>query len=93
MQEFKDGRKRLVVIEWDANGDPDEWDECDAGAYEFADAATPEELHAAVCGAKEEALNLLHANGAGWVSILIGPGETFEDVDAETAERVISFEF
>lgn len=87
---FCDGKTRLVVIEWDANGD--EWDECDAGAYEFADAATPEELHAAVCGAKEEALDLLHANGAGWVSILIGPGETFEDVDVETAERVISFE-
>lgn len=32
--------KRLVVIEWDANGsnDPDEWDE----------AATEEELHATV---------------------------------------------
>lgn len=88
MQEFKDGRKRLVVIEWDANGD-----ECNAGAYEFTDAATPEELHAAVCDAKDEALNLLHENGSGWVSILIGPGETFEDVDVENAERVISFEF
>ena len=92
---FEDGRNRLVVIEWDANGstDPDEWDECDAGAYEFADAATPMELHADVCGAKEKALDLLHENGSGWVSILVGPGETFEDVDVETAERVISFEF
>lgn len=92
---FDDGCKRLVVIEWDANGttDPDEWDECDAGAYEFADAATPEELHAAVCGAKEEALDLLHANGGGWVSILVGPGETFEDVDVDTAEQAITYEF
>lgn len=90
MQEFKDGRKRLVVIEWDANGDPDE---CNAGAYEFTDAATPEELHSAVCDATEEALYLLHNIGGGWVSILIGPGETFEDVDVENAEQVISFEF
>lgn len=89
---FNDGLQRLVVIEWDACEDADEWDEGDAGAYEFASAATPEELHAAVCGAKEEALDLLHANGAGWVSILVGPGETFEDVDVETAERVITFD-
>lgn len=92
MQEFKDGRKRLIVIEWDANGDGDP-DECNAGAYEFADAATPEELHAALCDANEEALYLLHNIGGGWVSILIGPGETFEDVDVETAEQVITFEF
>ena len=91
---FNDGLDRLVVIEWDTNGstDQDEWDVDAAGAYEFADAATPEELHAAVCGAKEEALDLLHANGAGWVSILIGPGETLEDVDVETAEQVITYE-
>lgn len=92
--EFEDGRPRLVVIEYDANvsTDRDEWDANGVGAYEFAVAETPMELYAAVCAAKEEALELLNANGAGWVSVLIGPGETFDDVDVDTAEYVISFE-
>lgn len=46
-----------------------------------------------MCAAKEEALDLLHANGEGWVSILVGPGETLDDVNVDTAEQVISFEF
>lgn len=62
------------------------------GAYEYAEAVAPEELRGAILGAKEEARDLLDSNGSGWVSVLVGVGECVDDVDAENAEQVITFE-
>lgn len=92
---FKDGATYLLAIEWDTGEepDPDDLEQPETcGAYEFADAVAPEELEAAILGAKEEARGLLESNGSGWVSVLVGVGECVDDVDIENAEQVITFE-
>lgn len=91
----KDGATYLLVIEWDTGEepDPDDLEQADTcGAYEYAEAIAPEELEAAILGAKEEARDLLDSSGSGWVSVLVGVGECIDDVDAENAEQVITFE-
>lgn len=92
---FKDGATYLLVIEWDTGEepDPDDLEQPETcGAYEYADAVAPEELEAAILGAKEEARGLLESNGSGLVSVLVGVGECVDDVDIENAEQVITFE-
>ena len=91
---YKDGATYLLVIEWDTGEapDPDDLEPEGRGAYEYADAVAPEELEAAILGAKEEARELLDANGSGWVSVLVGVGECLDDLDQDNAEQVITFE-
>ena len=92
---YEDGKTYLLVIEWDTGEEPDQDDLEQAetfGAYEYAEAVAPEELRAAILGAKEEARDLLDSNGSGWVSVLVGVGECVDDVDIENAEQVITFE-
>ena len=92
---YKDGKTYLLVIEWDTGEKPDpvylkQSETC--GAYEYAEAVAPAELEAAILGAKEEARDLLDANGSGWVSVLVGVGECVDDIDQDNAEQVITFE-
>lgn len=92
---YEDGKTYLLVIEWDTGEepDPDDLEQAETcGAYEYAEAVAPEELRGAILGAKEEARDLLDSNGSGWVSVLVGVGECIDDVDAENAEQVITFE-
>lgn len=92
---YEDGKTYLLVIEWDTDEepDPDDLEQTETcGAYEYAEAVAPEELRGAILGAKEEARDLLDANGSGWVSVLVGVGKCIDDVDAENAEQVITFE-
>lgn len=92
---YEDGKTYLLVIEWDTGeeSDPDDLEQPETcGAYEYAEAVAPEELRGAILGAKEEARDLLDSNGSGWVSVLVGVGECVDDVDAENAEQVITFE-
>lgn len=92
---YEDGKTYLLVIEWDTDEepDPDDLEQAETcGAYEYAEAVGPEELRGAILGAKEEARDLLDSNGSGWVSVLVGVGECIDDVDAENAEQVITFE-
>lgn len=92
---FEDGKEYLIVIEWGADEEPDPDDLYqEAGdAYEFGGAVAPEELAGSILGAKEEARDLLDSLGAGhWVDVLIGVGETVDDVDVETALKVYTFE-
>ena len=91
----KDEATYLLVIEWDTGEapDPDDLEHAETcGAYEYAEAVAPEELMAAILGAKEEARDLLDANGSGWVSVLVGVGECVDDLDQDNAEQVITFE-
>lgn len=92
---YEDGKTYLLVIEWDTDEepDPDDLEQAETcGAYEYDEAVAPEELRAAILGAKEEARDLLDSNGSGWVSVLVGVGECVDDVDIENAEQVITFE-
>lgn len=92
---YEDGKIYLLVIEWDTDEepDPDDLEQPETcGAYEYAETVAPEELRGAILGAKEEARDLLDSNGSGWVSVLVGVGECVDDVDAENAEQVITFE-
>lgn len=91
---YKDGTAYLLIIEWDTGEepDPDDLEQAETcGAFEYADAIAPEELEAALLGAKEEARDLLDSNGSGWVSVLVGIGECVDDVDVENAVQVITF--
>lgn len=80
---YEDGKTYLLVIEWEADGE--------GGAYEYAEAVAPDELRGTILGAKEEARDLLDANGTGWVSVLVGVGECVDDVDIENATKVYTF--
>ena len=91
----QDGATYLLVIEWGTGEkpDPEDLEQPETrGAYEYAEAVAPEELEAAILGAKGEARDLLDSNGSGWVSVLVGIGECVDDVDAESAEQAITFE-
>ena len=85
--------KRFVVIEWDGGGDADDWEagDYDGGAYEYAEETDGIQLHVSIELAKREARKLVE-RGAAWANVLVGDGETWEDVDVETADAVYSYE-
>ncbi len=85
--------KRYIVIEWDDGGDADDWESGDyiGGAYEYAEETDGVELHISIELAKDEAEALVAEDGAAWSHVLVGKGETWEDVDQETAELVYEY--
>lgn len=86
--------KRYIVIEWDSGGDADDWEagDYDGGAYEFAEETDGVQLHVSIELAKREAERLVGEEGAAWAQVLVGHGESWEDVDQETAELFYSYE-
>ena len=86
--------KRFIVIEWDNGGDVDDWETggYDGGAYEFAEETDGAQLHVSIELAKREAEAMVSTGDATWAVVLVGTGETGEDVDIESAELVYSYE-
>lgn len=83
-------RTYFIVIEWE-DEQADRYEEETGGAYEYATETDPLELIASVELAKREAEAMVASGDATWATVLVGAGDTWEDVDVETAALLYSY--
>lgn len=80
----------VIVIEWE-DEQADRYEEETGGAYEYATETDPLELIASIELAKREAEAMVASGEATWATVLVGTGDTWEDVDVETASLLYSY--
>lgn len=83
-------RPYYIVVEWE-DEQADREDGETGGAYEYATETDPLELITSTELAKREAEAMVASGEATWATVLVGTGETWEDVDVETAALLYSY--